>query len=218
MLIRHRKHGTFRPSLAKLVASNSPEDIKTATQNAFAVSDISNHPRDSLNHLTKLKGVGPATASLVLSCHDPQNLPFASDELFRWLHWDGKNSEGKTDGIKQVGKGWSRAIGYTPKEYVEMCARNNRVRKRLAQAGRAVSSLEMEKVAYVLGKEQVDIDQSDETAKLEEQTPSAATEASLKASHKDGTKPQTKEPIAKRVAKSDPSDDGPRRSKRGKQS
>jgi hypothetical protein len=182
------------------------------------VKDIPNHLRDGLNHLTKLKGVGPATASLVLSCYDPQNLPFASDELFRWLHWDGKNSEGKTDGIKQVGKGWSRAIGYTPKEYVEMCARSSRVQNRLEQAGRPVSSLEMEKVAYVLGKEQIDVDQLDGTANSEEKTPSIAAKAGSKVSLKDEKKALPKDPIAKRVAKTDPSDNSQRRSKRVKKS
>jgi hypothetical protein len=212
VLINYRKHGTFRPSLAKLVASNSPDEVKTATQNAFSGENESKYPRDSLNHLTKLKGVGPATASLVLSCYDPQKVPFASDELFRWLHWDGKNSSGKTDGIKQVGKGWSRQIGYTQKEYTEMCARNARVRQRLEQEGKVVSSLEMEKVAYVLGKEKVDLDEEDEPSKLDDRKVSLATKEIP-----NEVKASKLKPESKRAA--EPADiEAPKRSKRVKKS
>jgi hypothetical protein len=212
-----RKHGTFRPSLAKLVASNSADDIKTATENAFAVEDIPNHTRDSLNHLTKLKGVGPATASLVLSCYDPQNLPFASDELFRWLHWDGKNSSGKTDGIKQVGKGWSRQIGYTPKEYTEMCARNARVRQRLEKEGRVVSSLEMEQVAYVLGKEQADINAADQGTEVDEpKSPQNKRRKPAGEEDNEAETPPHKESKVKRTPEFTSRGDASRRSKRVK--
>jgi hypothetical protein len=149
-----------------LVASNSAEDIKSITQAAFKEADkisgddISTRSRDALNILVKLKGVGPATASLVLSSYDSDRIPFFSDELFRWLHWDGKNANGDTEGIKQAGKGWSRQIGYTLKEYSALCASNDKLRRRLEKEGRKASSVEIEKVAYVLGKEDINIGQA----------------------------------------------------------
>jgi len=196
-----------------LVASNSAVDVKIATKGAFAEEDIFKHPRDSLSHLTKLKGVGPATASLILSCYDPENIPFASDELFRWLHWDGKNSGGGTDGIKQVGKGWSRQIGYTLKEYSELCVRNARVRQRLEKNGRTVSSIEMEKVAYVLGKEQTDINQADGATRTEDQKDAVKE---LESPPSDGEQAPSLKTVTKRVAKSKVLDDTPRRSKRAR--
>ncbi|KAF2437108.1 hypothetical protein EJ08DRAFT_667129 [Tothia fuscella] len=159
-------HGTYRPSLAKLVASNSGGDVKSITEAALSgftsggrQQDSSKRLNDALKTLTKLKGIGPATASLILSSFDPENIPFFSDELFRWLHWDGKNNEGKTDGIKQVGKGWSRQIGYTAKEYAALCNGVDAVRERLRKEGKEVSAIELEKVVYVLGKEGVDVDE-----------------------------------------------------------
>ena len=108
-----------------------------------------------LPQLTKLKGVGPATASLVLACYDPVNVPFFSDELFRWVHWDGRGN-----GIKNTGQGFKRSIGYTAKEYKSLYSRVSTARERLNKEGRgATSALEMEKVAYVLGKEGVDVAQ-----------------------------------------------------------
>lgn len=145
------KHGTYRPKLAQLVASNSAEDIKKTIQTAFQLY-ANGEPEKLLPTLAALKGVGPATASLVGASYDPANLPFFSDELFRWAHWDGQG-----EGIKKVGQGWKRAIGYTAKEYRSLCERVAIARKRLREEGRETPAIEMEKVAYVLGKEGVEV-------------------------------------------------------------
>jgi hypothetical protein len=113
--------------------------------------------KEKMKMLTQLKGIGPATASLVLSCISPTRYPFFSDELFRWIHWDGKNADGTTGGIKS-GKGWSRQIGYTQKEYDSLIARCEHLQKRLSGDDGELSFLDLEKVAYVLGKEKVDIE------------------------------------------------------------
>jgi hypothetical protein len=107
--------------------------------------------------LTQLKGIGPATASLVLSCISPTQYPFFSDELFRWIHWDGKNADGSNAGIKS-GSRWSRPIGYTPKEYDSLIARCEQVQERFSGDDRQLNFLDLEKVAYVLGKEKADIE------------------------------------------------------------
>ena len=150
----YRKHGTYRPKLAQLVTSNKSEDVRKTTEAAFSLYEENEFDK-VLPQLTKLKGVGPATASLVLACYDPVNVPFFSDELFRWAHWDGRGN-----GIKNTGQGFKRAIGYTAKEYKSLCNRVSAARERLDKEGReATSALEMEKVAYVLGKEGVDVAQ-----------------------------------------------------------
>lgn len=127
-------HGTFRPSLKKLVESNSENDIRTASVNAFSREvESKENVKTAMDDLTKLKGIGPATASLLLSVCHLEKVPFFSDELYRWVFWE----EGK-------GKGWDRSIKYTPKEYLEMFEKIN--------AKYQVSAVELEKAAYVAGK------------------------------------------------------------------
>lgn len=101
--------------------------------------------KTSLNSLTQLKGVGPATASLLLSVRYPDTAPFFSDELFRWCFYqDGK------------GKGWDREIKYNLKEYLELFEKVQQLRARFeGDFKRFVSAVEIEKVAYVLGKQSV---------------------------------------------------------------
>jgi hypothetical protein len=50
--------GKFRPQLKKLISSNSPDSVESITKEAFT----KDWP-DSLNVLTRLKGVGPATGT-----------------------------------------------------------------------------------------------------------------------------------------------------------
>lgn len=126
-------HGTFRPSLKGLVQQNSEEFVENTTTTGFSADSLN----DSLNTLTKLKGIGPATAALLLSTSDPEKLPFFSDELFRWAFWEDKSASR-----------WDRKIKYSLKEYRELVARVDELRKRIS-----VSALHAEKVAYVLGKE-----------------------------------------------------------------
>ncbi|TLD35502.1 hypothetical protein E2P81_ATG01805 [Venturia nashicola] len=164
------KHGTFRPSLAKLVASNSEELVRTMTKAAF--NDTDQSTPDMVKQLAKnLKGIGPATAALLASCYDPDSIPFFSDELFRWIHWDGIHIDlhNKKTPLKKPGKGWSRQIGYTPKEWESMAVKCERLQHRMAAAHRPVNCLDIEKVAYVLGKEDVDLgDEKEDTTEEDE--------------------------------------------------
>ncbi len=128
------RHGKFRPTLPKLVAKNSDEDIKEATTAAF--SHHASHPTDISGTLQKiydpLKGVGPATASLILAVHDPENVIFFSDEAYRWLCADGEKASPK----------------YTTKEFEELHAKAKALTSKLK-----VSPMEVEKVAFVIIKE-----------------------------------------------------------------
>jgi hypothetical protein len=140
-------HGTFRPKLLQLVQSNAPEIIEETTREAFSILETGSSAALALNKLVELKGIGPATASLLLSVYDPDTTPFFSDEVFRWTHWSAEGSPG----------GWKRKIKYNSKEYLEVVSRVERLVKRLG-----VRAVDVERVAWVLGKEEVDVDGEDE--------------------------------------------------------
>jgi hypothetical protein len=122
------------------------------TQAVFADYTSSSSPdRPSLvARLAKLKGIGPATASLILAVYDPAGAIFFGDEVFRWLSW-AEPQKGAS--------GWGRKIAYNAGEY--------RTLDRLASALIArlgVAAVDVEKVGYVLGKEHADVDADAKTA------------------------------------------------------
>ncbi|KAI4719033.1 hypothetical protein E4T48_04786 [Aureobasidium sp. EXF-10727] len=140
-------HGTFRPSLRKLVESNTDETVETCTREAFETYDKDNDQWDkAVAMMAKgLRGVGPATASLLLNTYDGDKVPFFSDELYRWVMF----SEGK-------GNGWDRKIKYSAKEYQELYSRVEMLRERLGkESDETITSVQVEMVAYVLGRRQI---------------------------------------------------------------
>ncbi|OCL06374.1 hypothetical protein AOQ84DRAFT_321525 [Glonium stellatum] len=182
------KHGTFRPKLFSLVSSNLAGDIRDTTASAFKQYEANRScPADAAKILIKLKGIGPATASLLLSVYEPDAVAFFSDELFRWLSW----KEGK-------GKGWDRKIGYTMKEYQSLCDEVEKVRARLG-----VPVVEMEKVAWVLGGEGADLNAVEAGKKRKAEESKQASEP-LRRSNRSGTSeaqsgPPDPEPPSKRT-------------------
>lgn len=128
--------------------SNPSSLIEDTTRKAFAII-TPEQPLKALKVLTELKGIGPATASLLLSVCDPDEVPFFSDELFRWVMWDEEGGGGPS--------GWKRAIKYNNKEYGELVKRVKDGVERLQ-----VSAVDCERVAWVLGKEGVDVVKSGE--------------------------------------------------------
>jgi hypothetical protein len=96
-----------------------------------------------LKKLITLKGIGPATASLLLSVAAPDVVPFFSDELFKWCVWDEQGAPG----------GWKRKIKYNLKEYEMLLEKVDGLIERLG-----VRAVDVERVAWVLGKEGVDVD------------------------------------------------------------
>ena len=133
----NRKHGRVRPTLPALIASNEEATVPVITKAAFQLYEA-----DPLNltaplrQLSELNGVGAATASLLLSMYDEDNVPFFSDELFRWVCWDDKT-------------GWKKKIKYDLKEYELLVEGVRKVKDRL---GEGIKAVDLEKVAYVCGK------------------------------------------------------------------
>lgn len=139
------------------------QDVRTTTKNAFKeyAADNSKFAK-SITTLAKLKGIGPATASLLLACYDPAKVPFFSDELFRYLNWSDVNT-----------RGWDRKISYNMKEYKDLFEKVQVLRERLEkESGEAIKAIDIEKCAYALAKgaqqdhENGGMDDSDDQALL----------------------------------------------------
>lgn len=117
----------------KLVTSNdesfAEETIKNAMESYREKADVS----AAVDALTKLKGIGPATASLLLAVQDPENVIFFADEAFYWICCDGNRGP----------------IKYNAKEYKDLIARSQSLAKRLD-----VKAVDVERVSYVLMNEE----------------------------------------------------------------
>jgi hypothetical protein len=176
------KHGTFRPSLLALVSSNTDDLVGESTSAAYKMMKNKDMTYDeeqnsfgykgvavtAMGILTKLHGVGPATASLILSAGEPDWCPFFSDELYRWCFWGEEERKGK-------GRGWKRKIGYTVKEYKELFEKVWEIRERLG-----VNAVEVEKVAWVLGRKGVDLDTDDCWLEIKEELENMKEELAIK--------------------------------------
>jgi hypothetical protein len=129
---RDRRHGKFRPTLMKLVTSNESSFVETTIKDALKTHKADSDVSKTLNMLTKLKGIGPATASLLLAVHYPDDVPFFSDEAYYWLCNGGR----------------AESLKYTMKEYDALISASKKLMKKLD-----VTALQVERVAYVLLKE-----------------------------------------------------------------
>ncbi|KAI1127467.1 hypothetical protein F5Y10DRAFT_194177 [Nemania abortiva] len=127
------RHGKFRPTLMKLVSSNDGDVVKKTIREAIEQYWTNNNNiTKATDAIAKLKGIGPATASLLLSVHDPERVIFFSDEAFWWLCRGGQKSP----------------IKYNAKEYQQLSIAAEKVTKRLQ-----VGATDIEKVAYVIMKD-----------------------------------------------------------------
>ncbi|KAH8883878.1 hypothetical protein GQ53DRAFT_771408 [Thozetella sp. PMI_491] len=192
------RHGKFRPTLMKLVSSNEAGFVKSTVQEAAeSYRNDANTPA-ALDILTRLKGIGPATASLLLAVIDPEKAIFFADEAFYWLCCDSKKD----------------AIKYNGKEYKALSERTAVLAKRLR-----VKAVDIERVAFVIIREQ-DGFPSSTVASRQPKSTSSKQEAKKVASKEAKAEPKAeKKQLGKR--KTSGSEDieakeGPRRSKRGK--
>ncbi|KAL2872942.1 hypothetical protein SGCOL_011911 [Colletotrichum sp. CLE4] len=179
------RHGTFRPTLMKLVSSNDSSAVAETIQNAVASYHNTRDLPAALGILTKLKGIGPATASLLLAVHFCEKVMFFSDEGYYWL----------------CNKNQKTSLKYNMKEYESLNVEVEKLTKRLN-----VSALDVEKVAYVIFKQE-GID------------PKLALKRSLpKVAKTDATKTEVAAPKKRKKSPEDVVEDKipVRRSKRGK--
>ncbi|KAG7132344.1 hypothetical protein HYQ45_009215 [Verticillium longisporum] len=123
------QHGKFRPTLMKLVTSNDSSAVSQTIQDGISTFEKTSDVAKALATLAKLKGIGPATASLLLAVHRPDDVPFFSDEAYYWLCNGGKRE----------------SLKYNMKEYDELILEARALMKRLE-----VSAMDVEKVSYVV--------------------------------------------------------------------
>ncbi|XP_065066009.1 uncharacterized protein LOC135691933 [Rhopilema esculentum] len=69
--------GKFRPRLTELIQQNTEKDVKLVSEKAFSnAGNVS----VAIKELSKLKGVGPATASAIMCAANPEQFAFMADE------------------------------------------------------------------------------------------------------------------------------------------
>lgn len=165
-----RKHGVFRPALMGMVKSNHDKTVTKSTSTALAALPDADpilvpseaFPGASLDALTTpLRGVGPATASLILSIatvlDNPRNqVPFYSDDVYLWLVLgDFPKAEDQVDKPSPNKKSNGELMAkYDVNEYRDLWKHTQELRARLskdvAESDRPVSLIDIEKVAYVI--------------------------------------------------------------------
>merc|ERR1712137_1227078 len=70
--------GQWRPRNQQLVLSNDCALVEQLSKEAFSLAH--KEPKKAIGLLTKLKGIGPASASALLACYAPDIFPFMCDE------------------------------------------------------------------------------------------------------------------------------------------
>ncbi|EON98563.1 hypothetical protein UCRPA7_5938 [Phaeoacremonium minimum UCRPA7] len=189
------RHGKFRPTLMKLVSSNDSSFVQDTIKQARISYQKDKDVSAALAILTKLKGIGPATASLLLAILDPEHVPFFGDEVFYWLCCDGK----------------VLPIKYNAKEYKELNEHSRKLAKRLG-----VKAIDIEQVAYVLMKQPGETPVKDEAPK-EKDTKAAGHKATAKPASKSQAAVPAKTAAKRKQRSEDDTDQEPsvRRSRRG---
>ncbi|KAJ5359986.1 hypothetical protein N7517_009177 [Penicillium concentricum] len=166
------KHGVSRPMLMGMVKSNQVATVTKSTSTAFAVLPDADpvvapndaFPKASLDALTApIRGVGPATASLILSIATvfgdaKKQVPFYSDDVYLWLcltdfpEGQGAKEQKPSKHKKPNGE---LIVKYNMSEYRDLWDASQELRARLNNGGERsgdapVSFIDIERAAYVL--------------------------------------------------------------------
>ncbi|MCJ1389219.1 hypothetical protein MMC18_002075 [Xylographa bjoerkii] len=132
--------GHARPALPALIRANAPALVRATTGEAFALFAADERdPLPALKVLARLRGVGPATASLLLAVAWPAVVPFFADEVLGWLRWGEAGDKGMGEGKGKLRYDW--------KEYREVWEGVGRVREGL---GKGAGAEEVERGAWVV--------------------------------------------------------------------
>ncbi|CAG8139304.1 unnamed protein product [Penicillium salamii] len=163
-----RKHGVFRPALMGMIKGIPDKSVKQATSSAFASlpnadpnAPLEPFPKSSLDALTApLRGVGPATASLILSIGTGSGdseiqVPFYSDDVYLWLVLNDLPESADQEEKSSIHRKPSGELiaKYNVNEYRDLWNAVQQLRARLnAEVGNLapVSLFDIEKVAYVI--------------------------------------------------------------------
>jgi hypothetical protein len=146
-----------------MIKSNPDNTVTQSTSDAFAIipdadpisAPAKAFPRPSLDALTtRLRGVGPATASLILSIGTifgdaKSQIPFYSDDVYLWLVLDDLREYANQEEKPSTNKKPSGELiaKYNVNEYRSLWDAVQELRARL---GNDVSLIDIEKVAYVI--------------------------------------------------------------------
>ncbi|CAG7938040.1 unnamed protein product [Penicillium salamii] len=162
------KHGVFRPALMGMIKGIPDKSVKQATSSAFAslpkadpTAPLEAFPKSSLDALTApLRGVGPATASLILSIgtgleDSGRQVPFYSDDVYLWLVLNDLPESADQEEKSSIHRKPSGELiaKYNLNEYRDLWNAVQQLRARLnADVGdlAPVSLFDIEKVAYVI--------------------------------------------------------------------
>ena len=146
-----------------LVSSNDAGVVESTIHQALTRYREQADIPAALQILAKLKGIGPATASLLLAVHDPLRVIFFSDEAFYWLCSDSRKS----------------TIKYNAREYQDLLSETQSLVKRLE-----ISAIDVEKVAFVLIKKPELTKEADLSGNETEANTAAAPQISSSAKRK----------------------------------
>ncbi|KAL5358366.1 hypothetical protein BJX96DRAFT_146411 [Aspergillus floccosus] len=166
------KHGKFRPTLLGMLRSNPDKTIRKATTTAYAavtgvdkLARCMDFPQTAMEALTTpLRGVGPATASLMLSVGSGDH-PFYSDDTYLWVVCAAGARRGMVKGNGELN------VKYNMREYREFWDKVRELQERLVREGCAheeVCGENVEKVALVWREEYMREDEEEETERREE--------------------------------------------------
>ncbi|KAJ6131102.1 hypothetical protein N7523_001562 [Penicillium sp. IBT 18751x] len=162
------KHGHFRPTLMGMIKSNAEKLVLECTSSAISLlhdhsatpnmdSEGDIFPKESFDALTRLRGVGVATASLILSIATASSLevdevPFYSDDTFLWLCagcYPGSEEEAR----KYLKPNGDLGVKYNVNEYRLLWEKMKVLRGRLNGSGEGKSKVrfvDIERVAFVV--------------------------------------------------------------------
>lgn len=112
--------GKPRYALMQYLKANTEDDVNQISLDSFVMADKED-VRGAINEMSKLKGVGPATASALLSLYRPQLFSFMDDEIIECLY-NGKRgytlaiylevNQKCCDLATKLGEGWTpRRVG-----------------------------------------------------------------------------------------------------------
>ncbi|KAJ5893870.1 hypothetical protein N7495_005561 [Penicillium taxi] len=170
-----RKHGKYRPALKGMVKKNTESLVSKCVEAAIAaLPTTTEFPTASMDAILPLHGIGPATASLILSIATAAGevkgqIPFYSDDLFYWVcmhQYPGMENEGSSEESAPLETSSKKAalkpngelnVKYTLAEYqllwlasLELNVHLNHPENKGSPELPVFSHVDAEKVAYVL--------------------------------------------------------------------